>query len=201
MAIKKELIIRLLLLGIIMISLILLAKFTPIGLYFSVEKLQILINDAGNWGFFIFFALFLMGTLMNVPGAVFLIFAILTYDYFLGILISYITALSCAMINFLFARFVGGKGLSEIKNKRIQKALSKVETHPISTLFWLRLFLLLSPVINYALALTKIKFKDFFIGNVIAMILPFVFIISGTVFFRSAFFHEVILAWLQSVFS
>jgi uncharacterized membrane protein YdjX (TVP38/TMEM64 family) len=201
MAVKKELILRLLLLGAIMIGLLLLAKYTPLGAYFSVEKLQELINGAGNWGLIIFFAVFLMGTLMNVPGAVFLIFAILTYGYFWGILISYITALSCAMINFLFARFVGGKALSEIKNIRIKKALSKVETHPISTLFWLRLFLLLSPVVNYAMALTNIKFKQFFIGNVIAMILPFVFIIAGTVFFRSALFHEVIWAWFKTVFS
>ncbi|MDC0230835.1 VTT domain-containing protein [Aureispira] len=137
---------------------------------------------------------------MNVPGAVFLIFAILTYGYFWGILISYITALLCAMINFLFARFIGGKALSEIKNKRIQRALSKVETNPISTLFWLRMFLLLSPVVNYAMALTNIKFKHFFIGNVIAMLFPFVIIIAGTVFFRSVFFKDVICAWVVSIF-
>ena len=65
-----------------MLGLLLLARYTPVGAYFSVEKLQELINGAGKWGIVIFFAVFLMGTLMNVPGAVFLIFAILTYGYF-----------------------------------------------------------------------------------------------------------------------
>ncbi len=201
MAVKKELIFRVVLLLAIMLGLLLLAKYTPIGAYFSVEKLQELIKGAGFWGLLIFFAVFLLGTLMNVPGAVFLIFAIITYGYFFGILLSYTSALSCAMINFLFARFIGGKALSEIQNKRIQKVLSKVDSHPISTLCWLRAFMLLSPVVNYTMALTNIKSKQFFIANAIAMIFPFVLIISGTVFFRSTFFQDVILVWLKSFIS
>ena len=198
MAKKKELIIRLLSLLGIMLTLLLLAKYTSLGAYFSVEKLQELIKEAGNWGLLIFFLVFLLGTLMSVPGAVFVVFAVLTYGYFGGILLSYTAAVLCAMINFLFARLVGGKALTEIKNKRIQKVLSRVETHPITTICWLRIFMLLSPVVNYAMALTSIKARQFLIGNAIAMILPSAFIIGGTVFFRSAFFQEEVLIWIQS---
>ena len=166
MAKKKELIIRLLSLLGIMLTLLLLAKYTSLGAYFSVEKLQELIKEAGNWGLLIFFLVFLLGTLMSVPGAVFVVFAVLTYGYFGGILLSYTAAVLCAMINFLFARLVGGKALTEIKNKRIQKVLSRVETHPITTICWLRIFMLLSPVVNYAMALTSIKARQFLIGNV-----------------------------------
>lgn len=198
MAKKKELIIRLVSLLGIMLTLLLLAKYTSLGTYFSVEKLQELIKEAGNWGLLIFFLVFLLGTLMSVPGAVFVVFAVLTYGYLGGILLSYTAAVLCAMINFLFARLVGGKALTEIKNKRIQKVLSRVETHPITTICWLRIFMLLSPVVNYAMALTSIKARQFLIGNAIAMILPFAFIIGGTVFFRSAFFQEEVLVWIQS---
>lgn len=201
MANKRELILRIILLATIMLGLLIIAKYTTLGTYFSVEKLQELIKDAGNWGLLIFFLVFLVGTLMSVPGAVFLVFAILTYGYLGGISLSYLAAILCAMINFLFARFIGGKALSEIKNKRIQKVLSKVETHPIQTICWLRVFMLLSPVVNYAMALTNIKSRQFFIGNAIGMIFPFAFIILGTVFFRSLFFQEVILVWVKSVIS
>lgn len=199
MANRKELILRIVLLGAIMLGLLAVAKYTPLGAYFSVAKLQELIKGAGNWGLVIYFLVFLLGTLMSVPGAVFLVFAILTYGYWRGILLSYTVAIICAMINFLFARLVGGQALSEIKNKRIQKVLSKVDTHPIQTICWLRLFMLLSPVVNYAMALTNIKSRQFLVGNAIAMIFPFVVIILGTVFFRSVFFQEVILVWFKSV--
>lgn len=201
MAKKKALIFRILLLIAIMLGLLALAKYTTLGVYFSIEKLQELIKSAGNWGLIIFFLAFLIGTLMSVPGAVFLVFAILTYGYFMGILLSYIAAIACAMLNFLFARFVGGQALSEIRNKRIEKVLSKVDAHPIKTVCWLRVFMLLSPVVNYAMALTSIKSRQFFIGNAIAMIFPFAFIILGTVFFRSEFFQEVILVWIKSAIS
>jgi len=201
MAKKKELILRLLLLGTIMVSLLIIAKYTPLGAYFSIEKLQELIKGAGNWGLLIFFLVFLLGTLMSVPGAVFLVFAFLTYGYFWGILLSYTSAIACSMINFGFARLVGGKALTEIKNKRIQKVLSRVETHPIRTICWLRVFMLLSPVVNYAMALTSVKTRQFFIGNAIAMIPPFIFIIGGTVFFRSDWFQDVLLVWIQSAIS
>ena len=101
------------------------------------------------------------------------------------------------MINFLFARMVGGKALSEIKNKRIEKVLSRVETNPITTICWLRVFMLLSPVINYTLALTNIKTRQFFIGNAIAMIFPFAIIIVTTVLFRSAYFQDIISVWFN----
>lgn len=171
------------------------AKYTPIGGYFAPAQLQLMIKEAGWFGWVIFFGVFLLGTLMNVPGAVFLVFAILTWGYFYGISISYFCAILSALINFLFARMVGGKALSEIKNKRIQKVLDKIETNPIATICWLRVFMLLSPVINYTLALTNIKTKDFIVGNALAMIFPFFVIIMTTIAFRSAYFQQLISTW------
>lgn len=198
MAKNKKLFLRITLLFSIMLGLLAIAKYTPLGVYFSPNKLQELIKNAGHWGLVIFFIASLIGTLMSVPGAVFLVFAILTYGYFMGILLFYIVASICSMLNFYFARMVGGQSLAEIKNKRLQKVLLRVDAHPIKTICWLRIFTLLSPVVNYALALTNIKAKTFFIGNSIAMIPPFLLIIFSTVFFRSVFFQEVFLVWIKS---
>lgn len=193
---KKSLLPRVLLLLSIIITLVLLAKYTPIGDFLASDQLQVTILEAGWFGWIIFFGVFLLGTLMNVPGAVFLVFAVLTWGYAEGILVSYTAAVFIAMLNFWFARLVGGKALSEIKNKRIQKVLDKVETRPIITICWLRVFMLLSPVINYTLALTNIKPRDFFIGNALAMIFPFFIILLTTVLFRSSYFQQ----WVSSLF-
>jgi hypothetical protein len=61
--------------------------------------------------------------------------------------------------------------------------------------------MLLSPVVNYAMALTNIKARQFFVGNAFAMVFPFAFIIIGTVFFRSVFFQEVLFVWIKSAIS
>lgn len=184
-----------------MLLLISLAKYTPLYAYFSVEALQGLVKGAGRWGILLYFIVFLMGTLMSVPGAVFVIFAILTYGYIGGTVLSYSSAVGTAWINFELARFIGGQSLSEFKNERLQRALGRVETHPVATICWLRIFLLLSPVVNYALALTPIKSRQFFWANALAMLLPLAFIIAGTALFRSSYIQDVVVVWLKETFA
>lgn len=189
---KKKMLWRLGLLAFMMLGLVALAKFTPLGEYFDADRLQWLFQNAGWWGVVAFFFIFLLGTLMNIPGAVFLVFAVFAYGYFWGTVLSYISALGCAMINFYFARAVGGQALSEIENPRLKKVMQKVEKKPIATIFWLRLIFLLSPIVNYTLALSNIKPKQFFIGNAIGMIPPIGLIIFGTVIFQTTFFKNLL---------
>lgn len=184
-----------------MLGLVAIAKYTPLGVYFDLERLQNLVQQAGNWGLLLYFLVFLLGTLMNVPGAVFVIFAVLTYGWGGGTLLAYVGAVVCALINFWVARLLGGQSLSEIKNKRLQKALSRIDTHPIQTVCWLRVFMLLSPLINYALALTPMKSRQFLLANSIAMLFPMCIILGGTFLFQSAYFQEVVLVWFRELFA
>lgn len=196
---KKKLLFRLSLLLGVMLGLLALAKYTPLGAYFDLEVLQELVQQAGNGGILLFLFIFLLGTLMNVPGAVFVIFAVLTYGYIWGSLLAYSGAVLCALINFWVARVLGGQSLADIKNKRLQKALSRIETHPIQTVCWLRVFMLLSPLINYALALTPMRSRQFLVANSLAMIFPMVIILGGTFLFQSVYFQEVVLVWFREL--
>lgn len=198
---KQKMLLRLGLLLALMLGLLALAQYPPLYAYFSVEALQGLVKGVGKWGVLLYFVVFLVGTLMSVPGAVFVVFAILTYGYLWGIIIAYSSAVGTAWINFEFARFVGGQSLSEIKNERLQRALSQVERRPVATICWLRVFLLLSPVVNYALALTSIKRRQFIWGNSIAMVLPLCFIVGSTVLFRSDYVQDVVIGWIRETFS
>ncbi len=198
---KQKMFLRLFVLLALMLGLLVLAQYPPLYAYFSVEALQGLVKSAGNWGILLYFFVFLVGTLMSVPGAVFVIFALLTYGYWWGTLLSYVGAVGTAWINFELARLVGGQSLSEIKNERLQRALSRVERRPVATICWLRVFLLLSPVVNYALALTTIKRRQFVGANALAMVLPLCFIVGSTVLFRSDYVQEVVSGWIKETFS
>lgn len=198
---KKKLLFRLCLLIGVMLGLLATAKYTSLGEYFDLEVLQKLVQEGGNWGVAFYLLVFLLGTLMNVPGAVFVIFAVLTYGWGWGILLAYSGAVFCALINFWVARFLGGQSLAKIENERLQKALSRMETHPIQTVCWLRVFMLLSPLINYTLALTAMTSRQFLVANSLAMIFPMVVILGGTFIVQSVYFQEVILGWLKALFS
>lgn len=176
---------RVIILASIILSFIALYNFTIVGDWLEPDRLEKLVRESGFWGIFIFFGIFLLGTLMNLPGAIFLIFAVVIYGYWLGTILSYITALLAAWLNFEFARAIGGKALSDIKNKKLKKILAQVDDKPIRTVVLLRCILLLSPLINYTLALTDIRRSKFIIGNVIGMLIPFAIILLGTVLVRS----------------
>ncbi|MCH2042828.1 MAG: VTT domain-containing protein [Saprospiraceae bacterium] len=183
---KSNSLLRVLILGIIVLGLAALYKFTVVGDWLQPERLEKLVREAGIWGVFIFFGIFLLGTLMNLPGAIFLIFSVIIYGYWMGTILSYFTALLAAWLNFEFARAIGGKALSDLKNKRLRKILAQVDSKPIRTIIILRLILLLSPLINYALALTSIRRSKFIIGNAVGMLIPFAIILLGTVLVRSS---------------
>ena len=179
----------------LLISFFLLYNYTSVGDWLSVEYLEESMKKSGWWGMTMFFIVFLVGTLMNIPCAVFLIFSFFVYGYFWGFMISYVAAVWSSMMNFYFARWIGGKALDEIKNKKMRKILAKAEARPVFTTVWLRLVFLMSPIVNYALALTNIRAKHFFWGNVIGMVPPMLVFLLGTVMFQSEYFNELWVAW------
>jgi uncharacterized membrane protein YdjX (TVP38/TMEM64 family) len=50
--------------------------------------------------------------------------------------------------------------------------LGHLDARPIRTVFALRLVLWLAPALNYALALTRARFRDYAIGSALGLILP-----------------------------
>ncbi len=40
----------------------------------------------------------------------------------------------------------------------------------------LRLVLFLMPAVNYALAMTRVRFRDFFVGSALGLVIPILFI-------------------------
>ncbi|MCP4442351.1 MAG: VTT domain-containing protein [Aureispira sp.] len=178
---------RLLILVAIIVSLILVGKFTPLGEYFSVTKLKELINGAGWWGLLIFLGFFIAGAIMNLPGTAFLVFALWIFGYWKGASITYLAAVIAAMITFYFARFVGGKALTEIKSPFVKRLLGKAESRPIFTLVVLRVLIQFSPLVGYTLALTNIKPYQYFIGNIIGMLVPLGYLTFGYYVFEDYF--------------
>lgn len=177
---------RILLLVAIIITLILVGKFTPLGEYFSVTKLKEMINGAGWWGMLIFLGFFVGGAIMNLPGTAFLVLAIWIFGYGLGASITYVAAITAAMITFYFARMIGGKALTEVKKPFIKKILDKAEAQPIWTLVLLRGIIQFSPLVGYTMALTNIKPRQYLLGNVIGMLLPLGYLTFGYYVFEDS---------------
>ncbi|MGB0369283.1 MAG: VTT domain-containing protein [Flavobacteriales bacterium] len=151
--------------------LMVLGRYSSLSEYFSLSYLTELIVRSGGFGVVVFIVAYIIGNLMNIPGVLFLLILFLVYEPFEAILIGYAGTIAAMVVHFFFTRALGGKALAEIKQPFIKKQMLRLITKPIITTVVLRLVFFVSAPVNYALALSSIKFRHFLLGSMLA--LPF----------------------------
>lgn len=147
-------------------------KLTGLDEYVDVEGVRRMMESAGAWGFVAFVVLFAVGELMHVPGLVFVGAASIAYGEVLGIAASYTGAMVSVTASFVVVRAIGGQPLGDIKRPFMRKMLARLETQPIRTVALLRLLLFMAPALNYGLAMSKVRLREYVIGSAIGLLLP-----------------------------
>ena len=130
----------------------------------------ILAHEAG--GLFIFVAMFSLGNLVQIPGWIFLAAAVLALGAFWGAVVTYIAAIISCGVTFLSIRLLGGNALREMKNKTAMRIFRQLDARPVTSVALLRVFFQTVPVINYALALSGIRFRHYMLGTLLGLPLP-----------------------------
>ena len=146
-----------------------LGRCTGLNQYFGLEYLTLTIKNTGIFGIVMFGVVYVIGTLMNIPGVIFLFVLFLVYDGIGGFFLGYVSTLVSMLAHFYFTRGLAGEVLAEIKHPLVKKYADKLTEKPLKTTIILRLLLFISPPVNYALAFSSIRSKDFILGSMIAM--------------------------------
>ena len=141
---------------------------------FTVENLRLATTASGAIGVVVFTIAFCVGELLYVPGLVFIVAGVLAWGRVWGSAIAFAAALVSVSLTFAVVRGAAGKALGESQRPFIQRALARLDAHPIRTVFVLRLFFQVSPPLNYALALSSIRFRDFLVGTALGLAPPVV---------------------------
>ena len=140
----------------------------------SAEKLHALMQRAGAWGGVAYLGAFVVGALMHVPGTIFLLAARIAYGVIGGGFLAYFGALCAVTASFVFARTLGGRAFAEIRWAPVRRLLARLEDHPVRTIAILRVILWMSPPLNYALAMSTVRFRDYVIGSALGLVAPVV---------------------------
>jgi uncharacterized membrane protein YdjX (TVP38/TMEM64 family) len=153
---------------------LLLAVFQLSGLreHLNLHFLQQKINENKITGLLIFIIIFSLGNLIQIPGWVFLAAAVLTLGKTWGAAATYVAATISCINTFVIIRLIGGNALRQIKNALAIKLLDKLDAHPILTVILLRSLFQTVPALNYTLAVSGIKFREYLIGTLLGLILP-----------------------------
>ena len=151
------------------------AQISGLTAFFDQESLRTVINNAGPWGVLIFLCLFSIGLLIQIPGIVFVIVAVLVWGQTTGSVIGLVGAIISLSCSFWTIRLFRGDVLKPPKLPNLlQRLVNKLEEHPIAVVAALRLFMFLSPPVNIALALSPLRYRDYVIGSTIGLIPPFI---------------------------
>lgn len=156
----------------LMVGLFFVARATGLDEYADRDKLQGLVEASGPWGVLVFLVAFAVGELMHIPGVVFVAVGILAFGKIDGSLVSLAGALLSVCVSFVVVRTVGGQPLASIERPIFRKILDRLVTQPIRTVALLRLIFWMAPPLNYALAMSGVKFRHYFVGSALGLVVP-----------------------------
>ncbi len=144
-------------------------EFSGLRGHFSLAFLQQQIEQNRITGLFVFVLLFVLGNLIQIPGWIFLAAAVLTLGQMWGGVATYIAASISCVVTFLAIRCVGGDALRQLNNKIAVRILTRLDAHPVTSVFLLRVLFQTVPALNYALAMSGIRFRHYLIGTLLGL--------------------------------
>ncbi len=162
------------LLGVGLFLGVLLTVFEVSGLrdHFNLAFIQQLILQHRIGGLMLFVLLFSLGNLIQIPGWVFLAAAVLTLGRVWGGAVTYVAAVTSCAFTFVTIRALGGNALRLLKNRAAVRILRELDAHPIASVALLRILFQTVPALNYALAMSGIKFRSYLIGTLVGLPVP-----------------------------
>lgn len=162
------------LLTVLLFLCILLATFEFSGLreHLNLHFLQQRILENKASGLLIFILLFSLGNLIQIPGWIFLAAAVLALGRTWGGIATYAAATVSCAVTFLTIRWIGAAALRQLDCRIAVKILDRLDAHPVASVALLRILFQTVPALNYALAMSGIKFRKYLIGTSLGLPLP-----------------------------
>jgi uncharacterized membrane protein YdjX (TVP38/TMEM64 family) len=159
-------------LAVVLVGLVGVAAATGVTEGLTVEGLRELTGSAGAWGLLGLLGAFVLGTMLYLPGMMFVGVAAVAYGPCAGIPVALVGAVLAVMVSFWVVRGVGGQLLTEVQRPLMRRLLAGLDRRPVLTVAALRLFFWVGPPLNYALALSSVKGRDYFVGSVLGLAGP-----------------------------
>ncbi len=164
-----------LLLIVLLVLILAVYFFTPARQYFSAEgftQVRAWIEAQGLWAPVIFGLIYIVATILVLPGSVLTLSGGLLFGATWGTLINLLSATLGALCCFIIARYLG-RGVAG-KMLRGQTKLNELDEKIGHNGFYSVLYLRLIPlfpfnVLNYGLGLTQVSFKDYALATLFGM--------------------------------
>ncbi len=138
---------------------------------FDVQLLEQWITQAGWWAPVIFILIYIVSTVLFLPGSILTLAGGALFGPVFGALYNLTGATIGAGISFLIARYLASDLVSERSGGKLKQLINGVESEGWRFVAFVRLVPLFPfNLLNYALGLTKIRFIEYFIATAVFML-------------------------------
>jgi len=158
-------------LAILIIALTIFFTTTPAGEYIKPDQLREYVVSFGPIAPVVYMLLYIIGAVVGFPGSVLSLTGGLAFGATFGTIYAVIGATLGASAAFFVARYMGRDFVRKLMGKKAQKLDLKIEKHGLGLILFTRIVPLFPfNFLNFAFGLSKVRFRDFFIGTAIGII-------------------------------
>jgi uncharacterized membrane protein YdjX (TVP38/TMEM64 family) len=142
--------------------------------YLSRDELRAAVGEAGAWGVPIFVGAYCLALLLHVPatGIMFVGIGVALYGRVPGGALAFFGSVAAVMVSFLVVRGLAGKPLAAVRSGLLRRVLAKLDERPLATVVILRVLFFAGAPVNYALALSPLRMRDYFVGSLVGLAVP-----------------------------
>jgi uncharacterized membrane protein YdjX (TVP38/TMEM64 family) len=158
-------------------------RFTPLRDELTAERLGVLLETAGAWGPILYIAGYAAGVCLLAPGTLLAVVGAAVFGPYLGFLYVWIGAMLGATLAFLVGRHLGRDFAASMIGDRLRRYDAAIARNGFATTLYLRLVYFPFNVMNFGMGLTGVKFRDYFWGTAIGILVgTFIFTFAvGTI--------------------
>jgi uncharacterized membrane protein YdjX (TVP38/TMEM64 family) len=166
----RKAVIKAIFLLIFIVAAILLLRFTPIKSYLTAEALGGFLESAGFWAPLIFILIYTTGVCLFLPGTLLTGLGAAIFGAYWGFVYVWFGAMAGASAAFFIGRTLGREFASSLIGDRLKKYDDAIERNGFATVLYLRLVYFPFTPMNFGMGLTKVHFRDYFIGTGLGII-------------------------------
>lgn len=147
-----------------------LVRFTPVKSYLTVESLGNFLDAAGLWAPIVFMLVYAGGVCLFVPGTLLTGLGAAIFGAYWGFLYVWVGAMLGASAAFFVGRTLGRGFAASLIGARLKKYDDAIELNGFATVLYLRLVYFPFTPLNFGMGLTKVSFRDYFLGTGLGII-------------------------------
>jgi uncharacterized membrane protein YdjX (TVP38/TMEM64 family) len=166
---RKALIKALILLAFIALAVIV-VRFTPVQQYLTPDTLNRFLGNAGHWAPLLFVLFYAVGVCVFLPGILLTSLGAAIFGPYQGFLYVWVGATLGASAAFFIGRTLGRDFAASLIGDSLKKYDEAIGRNGFATTLYLRLIYFPFTPMNFGMGLTKVRFRDYFLGTGLGII-------------------------------